>query len=366
MKLKNIELTKLEVPFRVSFKHASAERTTTETVIAIAHSENGTMGYGEGCPRRYVTGESIDSCMEFIAAHHNSIMMLDGIRSLKNFVTEHQLVIDKNPAVWCAIETAILDLLGKLEEQSLESVIGIPEIQGSFHYTAVLGVSNPKIFAAQLAQYLHIGFNNFKIKISGNVRVDLANIKSIRAACPGATIRLDANNLWQGTKEATSYLNTLVPNFWAAEEPIKVRSYSSLESLANDLSCKIILDESFLHIADLDLFLGDGNIWIPNIRISKMGGLLRSLAIAEECHKRNIKFIIGAQVGETSILTRVAISLANAYRSDLIAQEGAYGTHLLEHDITDVSIMFGKNGEVKLESKSRGLGFDRVTLNTDS
>src|SRR5690606_38694816 len=94
-------------------------------------------------------------------------------------------------------------------------------------------------------------------------------------------------------------------------------------------------------------------------RFSKMGGLLRSLAIAEECRKHSIKFIIGAQVGETSILTRAAISLANVYRDSLIAQERAYGIHLLEHDITDNPIMFGKNGAVNLiDNNNYGLGFN--------
>lgn len=347
MKLKHIELKKLEIPFRVSFKHASAERTTTETVIAEAHSENGMIGYGEGCPRSYVTGESIESCMDFMASHHQSIVSIDSIDSLRAFVSATQPAIDKNPAAWCAIETAILDSLGKLEEKSIEAVIGIPEIQGSFHYTAVLGVSNPKVFAAQLAQYIQIGFNDFKVKISGDAGVDVSNIAAIRTARPEAKIRLDANNLWNSADEAIAYLSTFSSDFWAVEEPIKARDYAGLKILAEHLGCKIILDESFLRIEDFEKLSGDPSVWIPNIRISKMGGLLRSLAIAEECRKRGIKFIIGAQVGETSILTRTALSLANTYRDNLIAQEGAYGTHLLEHDITDSPIMFGKSGIVK-------------------
>jgi L-alanine-DL-glutamate epimerase-like enolase superfamily enzyme len=361
MKLKNIELKKLEIPFRVSFKHASAERTTTETVIAVAQSENGIMGYGEGCPRSYVTGESIESCMDFIAAHYKNLLVIDDIDSLQAFVSINQAAINKNPAAWCAIETAILDLLGKLEEKSIEAVMGIPEIQGSFHYTAVLGVSNLKVFAAQLAQYLQIGFNDFKIKISGDIGVDTENITAIRTAQPEAKIRLDANNLWNDADKSIAYLSALAPHFWAVEEPIKARDYTGLKALAERLDCKIILDESFLRRKDFDQLSGDPSIWIPNIRISKMGGLLRSFAIAEDCRKRGIKFIIGAQVGETSILTRAAISLANAYRDNLIAQEGAYGIHLLEHDITDSPIMFSKNGMVNLDVSSiNGLGLNFV------
>jgi len=364
MKLKHIELKKLEIPFCVSFKHASAQRNSTETVIAIAYLENGIIGYGEGCPRSYVTGENIESCMDFMASHRHEIMKLNGIGSLKSFVFANQQAIDKNPAAWCAIEIAILDLLGKLDGCSIEAVIDIPEIQGSFNYTAVLGVSNPKVFAAQLTQYLQIGFNDFKVKISGDSTIDKTNLASIRAARPEAKIRLDANNLWNNADEAIAYLAALAPNFWAVEEPIKARDYVGLKTLANRLGCKIIPDESFLRLEDLANLQDNPKLWIPNIRISKMGGLLRSLAIAEECRKHHIKFIIGAQVGETSILTRAAISLANAYRNSLIAQEGAYGIHLLEYDITDNPIMFGKNGAVNLmDNNNHGLGLKLDIMN---
>jgi len=299
--------------------------------------------------------------MNFIAAHHQNIVSIDSIDSLRAFVSANQSSIDKNPAAWCAIESSILDLIGKVKEKSIEAILGIPEIKGGFSYTAVLGVSNPNVFAAQLAQYIQIGFNNFKVKISGDAEADASNIEAILFAQPRGKIRLDANNLWHDIDEATAYLGTLVPHFWAVEEPIKARDYTSLKKLAERLGCKIILDESFLRIEDFDQLSGDPSIWIPNIRISKMGGLLRSLAIAEECRKRGIKFIIGAQVGETSILTRTAISLANAYRDNLIAQEGAYGTHLLEHDITDSPIMFSKNGVVNLGANNiNGLGLNWI------
>lgn len=356
MKLIHIELKKLEIPFCVSFKHASAERTTTEAVIAIVHSDADITGYGEGCPRSYVTGENIESCMLFLEKHHNDILPINNINLLKTFVTDYKDTIDKNPSAWCAIETAILDAFGKAEGKSIDAVVGLSELDGEFKYTAVLGVSNPKVFQAQLTQYIQIGFNDFKVKISGDSYVDKENINAIHAAIPSAKIRLDANNLWNNVDEASHYLSTISSNFWAVEEPIKVRDYTGLQNLANRLQCKIILDESFLRLEDFSFISSNTDIFIPNIRISKMGGLLRSLAIAEECKKRGMKFIIGAQVGETSILTRAALSLANSYRDCLIAQEGAYGTYLLERDITDNVIMFGKGGVYKNILHKEGLG----------
>ena len=89
-----------------------------------------------------------------------------------------------------------------------------------------------------------------------------------------------------------------------------------------------------------------------------MGGILRSLAMAEEAKARGIPIIIGAQVGETSILTRTALTVANQYRDILLAQEGAFGTYLLEHDITDTPLMFGKGGmlDPRTLSGQPGLG----------
>ena len=68
-----------------------------------------------------------------------------------------------------------------------------------------------------------------------------------------------------------------------------------------------------------------------------MGGILCSLGIAKEASKLNVPIIIGAQVGETSILTRAALTVAITYRDILLAQEGAFGTYLLKRDKVDRS-----------------------------
>ena len=67
--------------------------------------------------------------------------------------------------------------------------------------------------------------------------------------------------------------------------------------------------------------------------------------------------IVGAHVGETSLLTRAALSVANAYRDILVAQEGAFGTHLLEHDVVDPPLMFGAGGVLDAAQLPTGPGF---------
>ena len=61
MRLTTLEISRVEIPFRVVFKHASAERRQTATVWVEARAATGQVGLGEGCPRSYVTGESLAS-----------------------------------------------------------------------------------------------------------------------------------------------------------------------------------------------------------------------------------------------------------------------------------------------------------------
>jgi L-alanine-DL-glutamate epimerase-like enolase superfamily enzyme len=126
--------------------------------------------------------------------------------------------------------------------------------------------------------------------------------------------------------------------------------------LSKTLKTPIILDESFLCIEHFQHIEDDPEYWIINLRISKMGGILRSLAIIDKAKELKIPIVVGAQVGETSILTRAALAVANNCREILLAQEGAFGTHLLKYDITDEPISFGEKGKIIAPFRSESKG----------
>jgi L-alanine-DL-glutamate epimerase-like enolase superfamily enzyme len=99
-----------------------------------------------------------------------------------------------------------------------------------------------------------------------------------------------------------------------------------------------------LRTSQLANFGADAKHWIVNMRVSKMGGLLRSLEMLREVRRHNIRVIVGAHVGESSVLTRVALTVAASAGNLLVAQEGAFGTHLLSRDVVDKPLMFGFAG----------------------
>lgn len=359
MHVRSVTMTPLEIPFRQAFTHASATRSKTEAVLVRAASVRGLVGMGEGCPRHYVTGETIAGAQEFFRAHQAEWMTCSSVEDLWDWETAHADLVDRNPAAWCAVETAYLDLLGQEFEQPIEVLLGGTPLSGPFQYSAVLGGETLASFEKQLHQYLAVGCIDFKLKIMGDLSADRERVAALKAAgIPGLRARLDANNHWHRADEACEYIHRLEGAFVALEEPLQVGDYEGCLALSRQCGVPIILDESFVRLGQFSLIRDTPASWIVNIRVSKMGGILRASAVAAQAKSLGIPIVVGAQVGETSILTRAALTVADRYRDILLAQEGAFGTHLLEYDLCDPPLMFGRGGRLAMDRYSTrpGLG----------
>lgn len=346
MNLDSIRAFSLSIPFVTAFKHAAAERATTQALWVEARARDGLVGYGEGCPREFVTGESLETAREFLISRMpGCVSTVRDLGGLADWTARHWRDIDANPAAWTAVELALLDLLGKEARQPIESLLGLPALAGRFRYTAVLGDAAPAQFEAQLARYLQAGFHDFKIKLSNDRGRDRAKAGALAAGgvSPGR-VRADANNLWSDPGEAIDHVAALSFPFAALEEPLRAGDWEGMRRVGSALGTRIVLDESLARVSQLDRLGDAADRWILNLRVSKLGGLLRSLEFAAEARRRGLQIVVGAHVGETSLLTRAALTVAQGARDILLAQEGAFGTHLLARDVVEPSVMFGQGG----------------------
>jgi L-alanine-DL-glutamate epimerase-like enolase superfamily enzyme len=343
--VERILLSEIRIPFKTTFRHASAERSATSSIWVEATAD-GVTGFGESCPRPYVTGESIHSARAFFDEHHDSLReVVVDLESLRQWMAAHAEAIEQNPAAWCAAELALLDLFARSAGRTVESLLSLPELVGPFRYTAVLGDAGEAAFAATAQAYRRMGFTDFKVKLSGDMARDRAKLAALDGGESSAIrVRVDANNLWSSAGVAVGYLRDLGRPLVGIEEPLASRDYSELGEVSAAFDCPIILDESFVSAAQFPLLERVPGTWVINVRVSKMGGLLRSLAVVAGARARGVPVIVGAQVGETSLLTRAALTVAQAAGPDLLGQEGAFGTFLLEHDVCEPPLMFGAGG----------------------
>jgi L-alanine-DL-glutamate epimerase-like enolase superfamily enzyme len=293
-----------------------------------------------------VTGEDPDTARSFFLRHRNALTQ--SIRSLDDLTrweTDNRTEIDRNPAAWCSIELALLNLLALDEGISIDRLLGESEPSGTFRYTAVVGDETGDTLRDLIDRYVKQGFETFKIKLSGDRVRDLEKIQVMNDyGVDPSKARVDANNLWEDSADALAHICRLGTTFMGIEEPVRAGRFDMLRHIGEETGTPMILDESLLTSDQIPDLSQDPQSWIINIRVSKMGGLRRSLDVVRQATAAGIRIIVGAQVGETSILTRAGLIVAGAAESNLDGQEGAFGTLLLEHDICNPPLMFGASG----------------------
>lgn len=327
---------------RFGFKHASAHREKTQNVIVSIEDNNALIGYGEGCPREYVTGEDQESCFEFFEKHgtflsHN----IKDLAELEHWVKSNTAVIDKYPSAFCALEMALLDLMARQKSISIERLLKLPDLETPLLYSAILGANSLKSSKWILRAYRSLRFTNYKLKISGDLVLDR---KRLELFPKNTNLRLDANNLWSDPSDCISYVESLNFPIRAIEEPITPFDSEAINLITKSLNIPVILDESCLKPSHITPYLENPNSVLVNIRVSKCGGILRSIHLAKACVRANIAVILGAHVGETSLLTRAMLTVGQGLDNQPFAREGAFGEILLRNDLTSPSLRFGMKG----------------------
>ncbi len=350
MQIDQINIYPLNIPFNMRFSHSSYSRDKGDSILVTIKINNSIYGVGEGCPRHYVSGETTSDSIAQLSKRINEFKTMPRLDELIQYIDRNQDFVRRYPAAWCALETALLDCMAKRQACSLEDLLGtrfeIPERKESIKYSAVLGTDNG--FSALLKKYISSGFSSFKLKLSGDFSLDQSKIQIIRDyKISRQQLRADANNLWHSADQVSEYLLKLDNPFCAIEEPfVKHLDVENIQRLIEYSDIDIILDESFKCAHDLAAVKDLGGRIIPNYRVSKLGGLINCLSIYQDYHERFTRHVIGAHVGESSVLTRAAIVLANAF-SGQCNYEGAFGKHLLKYDVTDPQLMFDQTGQLR-------------------
>jgi L-alanine-DL-glutamate epimerase-like enolase superfamily enzyme/pimeloyl-ACP methyl ester carboxylesterase len=349
-----LHFSELRVPLKMTFRQASAARTHGESLWVEA-SRGELRGFGEGCPRSYVTGETRASCKKWLGTWHEAIQSrCTGLDALQNWLAEHSSAVDASPSAWCAIESALLDLFARERGESVESLLGLAPPGGPHRYSAVLGNDEPWKTRFLIDQYCILGLTDFKVKLGGDLEVDRQKLRSIAEltrwhGVKTHRVRVDANNLWAKEPErALDYLRALDCDFFGVEEPVAPRDVEHHSRISVDLGMPVILDESLCTMADLERYDGRPGRFIANLKVSRVGGVLRALRLVEALRARGWPIIVGAHVGETSVLTRAALLVAATAGDRLAAQEGAFGSRLIEREPASPSLKWGRGGVLDL------------------
>jgi muconate cycloisomerase len=104
-----------------------------------------------------------------------------------------------------------------------------------------------------------------------------------------------------------------------------------------------MLDESLCSSRDAEEAVSRGTCDLFNLRLSKCGGFIATLRLAQFARQYGIGYQLGCQVGETGILSAAGRHFASGV-SGLRYIEGSYDRHLVEERLTMEDLTFGRGG----------------------
>lgn len=364
MKIKNATLYSLRIPFVESFSHATKTRAFSDSIIVRLTTEKDIVGYGEGVPRPYVTGEDVESSLQYMQGYLWPVIANRDFPELPTRLDSKHPLFDTNERfnykkpngiiAWnaseSAFELALVDCLLKEQKISLSKIL--PPKRLNVIYSGVI-TAGPKEKAAQIAQYFKaLGVQQIKVKVDGkDDRERLLVVREIMG--DGASIRIDANGIFS-IDEAVKTLDQLSDiRIDCIEQPIARGNVSDFVKLKSKISIPVMVDESLVTVEDAQQLILAKACDFFNLRISKCGGIYKTLRIAELAKESAVRLQLGAQVGETAILSAVGRHVA-AYLDQLDFVEGSFGTMLLKEDIAEERVSFGHGGNAPLFG---GVGF---------
>lgn len=342
-----MQVYRTAIPMR-AFEHAAARRDLAEAIVVRLVYPDGREGWGETLPRPYVTGESLES----VAADLVNLLWPALAAGAIDWRQNAGLPYQDSAGRCISAAAAALELAELSARPELAAELG-PVLPGqaiAARVSGVLGSADPAKTVRKLRLMRWYGLRDFKLKLGFGDQVDRENLRQVHGRLAGAiargrcTLRVDVNGGWR-KEEVPGRAAELAPLGVCVVEQPTFCPAGELVELARRCPLPLLADESLCTWADAQALLAEpAKVWW-NLRLSKNGGLRRTLELARLAEASGVTWVHGCMVGESSILS--AAQRQGLARVRPRFAEGNFGRFLLADDLCRPSLRFGYGGRLR-------------------
>jgi L-alanine-DL-glutamate epimerase-like enolase superfamily enzyme len=294
MKIEEIEVFPLKIPYKMAARISSFEYPYVESMLVKIRTNENLYGYGEAVTDPAFTGETTDSITGAIKNFLGKAVLGSDPFALREVHEKMDQALVKNTAAKAAVEMACLDAVGKATGEPIYNLLG-----GNFN-PAIYEV--PEVVIGNLAddvkwckEALARGVRSFKVKVGESPDKDVERVKRVREAVgDDAEVRLDANQGWRNYWVALKLVKR-VDRFDVSllEQPMPGRDLKGHAMLRKATDIPIMLDESIHNINDAAAAIQLEACDVVSVKIMKSGGLMRIKELVEFCAAQSIPCHMG-------------------------------------------------------------------------
>lgn len=360
MRIEEINIYPLDLPFRGEFSISRKRKTLSEIIVLeIMGGASGIRGYGEGVPIKAVTCETPESVTRDIcrfASEPSFPWELHDVSQVWDFVDGFPEGKTHNAAI-CTIEMALLDSLGKSQDRPMMDFFPHTHLADVVHYGAPVTLGNKDRITMLCKWIKALGITRIRIKMGKSFEQNQNALETVVSLLGhDCELRIDPNGAWDRDL-AFKHLPLLVKHeVNIVEEPMKKDAHGFPEFAAALNSEGIILMacESAPTLEDIKRIIAEKYYQMINVKLCRSGGFRKAIRMIDHIRKSALSFQIGCTLGESGILSAAGRTLC-LLSKDAVNYDGSYDRFLLKKNTTMEPVSFGPKGEAG-PLKNPGLG----------
>lgn len=276
------------------FGIATGAQELASNVLCEVELESGARGLGEAAPFPAVNGETQDDALKALRAAAEQLVGCEARdeSGLPSVARQH---LEQAPSALAALEMALLDAHCRERGVSLFQHFGGRSAQLLTDITIPTG--GPEAAARAAERAVGQGFLTLKVKVGGQpFEQDLARLRRIAEAAPGARLLLDANASLSGDHavELVRGLGSRQSQVVLFEQPCVRGDYAG-SRYVRAAGIRVAADEDARSLADLASLRAEQAADVINFKVTK-SGVSRALSMIAEARRLGFGLMLGGMV----------------------------------------------------------------------
>jgi L-alanine-DL-glutamate epimerase-like enolase superfamily enzyme len=300
--------------------------------------ENGVvgLGYGHAIPAITDVGAGVQAALAFLLP----ALVGQFPAALGAILLDVDARLNFANSAMAAIDMALHDLLARQLGVPLHVLLG-GALRTSVLQSRIVPIKAPLAMAAHAATLAGEGYRQLKLKLSGDIALDVARVMEVRAAVgPDVVLTLDPNQSYSVKTMMAAFARMERHDIALIEQPVPASDWAGLKLLTDTLPVAIEADESALTVHDVLRLVSDRVVDVINLKVAKLGGLRKFAAAVAICETGNIGCRVGATFGP-ALLQATALHAASCIASLPYGCELAEHLHLCDDPFTALPVVDG-------------------------
>lgn len=374
LKIENIELTPLFVPFKGPVKHIMQ---SSESGLGMAiKAEEPWLGGDFVICKLICNDGNIGLGESFVWLPESGITPYQIIDSIKSGLADY--VIGENPfniekinqrmdnnvarseAAKGLLDMACYDLMGHIKELPAYNLMG-GNVADKIPLAALIPLTSPILMKGIVKSYYRKGYHTFRLKLGNSINEDIEIVETIRKALGyEIRIRVDYNQAYDPPEaiHAIKAIESFQIDF--AEQPVGADDYLGMAYVQKYVNIPLMAHEGFFSLKDFIVLVELKAVRVLGINSERPGGVTNALKALNYAKSKDIGIVLHNQPLGIASAMHIHFHAAN-YNSINYATE-LFGQEMLEDDLISTPIDYS-NGFAKVpEGSGWGVKLDEKAL----